>query len=98
LPIEIIHIQSVRTHLEPEVTVFGYKKGCVYHAVMGFYLRNYWTVVVTDGVYCRTDEGRDRAFAQYSEPSYPNIFLSRSDLSEFSADPDRVGPRPRPGQ
>ena len=139
--IPLVYIQSVRTHDEPEVTVFGYPKRmkigtwdveivddikphpgdivvqkfshdaffqteldtvlerlvpdptthhalvvggatnlCVYHAVMGFYLRNYWTVVVTDGVYCRTDEARDRAFQQFSDRSYPNIFLTTSDL------------------
>jgi nicotinamidase-related amidase len=157
--VPIVYIQSVRTHDEPEVTVFGYKKGmkvgswdveivdairprpedhvvqkfshdafyrtkldavldelvpeptecfallvggatnlCVYHATMGFYLRNYWTVVVTDGCYTRYDEGRDRALAQFSEPSYPNIFLSSSSLIELSADPSFTGPRPVPGR
>jgi nicotinamidase-related amidase len=157
--IPVIYIQSVRTHLEPEVTVFGYKKGmqigswdveiaepvkpapgdhvvqkfshdaffrtdldavlatlvpdpttcysfvvggatnlCVYHAVMGYYLRNYWTCVVADGVYCRTDEARERAFLQFSDRSYPNIFLTRSDLIEFSNDTALAGPRPVPGK
>jgi nicotinamidase-related amidase len=157
--VPIVYIQSVRTHDEPEVTVFGYKKGmkigswdveiaeeikprpqdhvvqkfshdaffrtgmdavlaelvadptqcyalvvggatnlCVYHAVMGLYLRNFWTVVVTDGCYTRYDEGRDRALAQFSEPSYPNIFLSRADLIELSADLTFTGPRPVPGR
>lgn len=157
--IPIVYIQSVRTHQEAEVVVFGYKKGmkigswdveiideikprpsdavvqkfshdafyktkldavlaelvtdptecyalmvggathlCVYHAVMGFYLRDYWTVVVTDGVYARSEAGHNRALEQYSEPSYPSIFLSRSDLIEMSSDPTRVGARPMPGQ
>jgi nicotinamidase-related amidase len=157
--VPIVYIQSVRTHDEPEVTVFGYPKRmkigtwdveivddirprpddivvqkfshdafyqteldavlerlvpdptahyallvggatnlCVYHAVMGFYLRNFWTVVVTDGVYCRTDEARDRALEQFSDRSYPNIFLTRSDLVDVSADVSAVGPRPIPGR
>ena len=157
--IPLVYIQSVRTHDEPEVTVFGYPKRmkigtwdveivddikphpgdivvqkfshdaffqteldtvlerlvpdptahhalvvggatnlCVYHAVMGFYLRNYWTVVVTDGVYCRTDEARDRAFQQFSDRSYPNIFLTRSDLVHIADDVTAVGPRPVPGR
>jgi hypothetical protein len=51
----------------------------------------------TDGVYTRTDAARDRALEQYSDRSYPNIFLSRSDMIELSADPTLVGPRPTPG-
>ena len=31
---------------------------CVYHAVMGYYLRNYWTVVVTDGQSPLTNDAR----------------------------------------
>jgi nicotinamidase-related amidase len=157
--VPIVYIQSVRTHDEPEVTVFGYPKRmkigtwdveivddikpqpgdavvqkfshdaffeteldsvlrrlvpdptahhvlvvggatnlCVYHAVMGFYLRNYWTTVVTDGVYCRTDAARDRAFEQFSDRSYPNIFLSTSDLVHISDDATVSGPWPVPGR
>ena len=58
---------------------------CVYHTVMGFHLRNYWTVVPVDCVYYISEEGRDRALGQYSdERPYPNVFLSRSDLIEIS--------------
>jgi len=58
---------------------------CVYHTVMGFYLRNYWTVVPVDCVYYISEEGRDRALGQYSEERpYPNIFLSRADLIDIS--------------
>ncbi|MBU2608529.1 MAG: cysteine hydrolase [Chloroflexi bacterium] len=58
---------------------------CVYHTVMGFYLRNYWTVVPVDCVYYISEEGRDRALGQYSEERpYPNVFLSRSDLIDIS--------------
>jgi ureidoacrylate peracid hydrolase len=57
---------------------------CVYHTVMGFHLRNYWTVVPVDCVYYISEEGRDRALGQYSEERpYPNVFLSRSDLIEI---------------
>ena len=58
---------------------------CVYHTVMGFHLRNYWTVVPVDCVYYISEEGRDRALGQYSEERpYPNVFLSRSDLIEIA--------------
>jgi len=58
---------------------------CVYHTVMGFYLRNYWTVVPVDCVYYITREANERALEQFSEQRpYPNVFLSRSDLIEIS--------------
>lgn len=60
---------------------------CVYHAVMGFHLRDYWTVVPIDGVYYGSDADRQRALEQFSHPAYPNIFLSRSDLIEVSRIP-----------
>ncbi|MFC2068502.1 cysteine hydrolase family protein [Chloroflexota bacterium] len=57
---------------------------CVYHAVMGFYLRDYWTVIPLDSVYYPDDAGNQRAIEQFSSPAYTNIFLSRSDLIEAS--------------
>ncbi len=57
---------------------------CIYHAVMGFHLRNYWTVVPVDSVYYTSDAEYYRALEQFSHPAYPNVFLSRSDLIEFS--------------
>lgn len=80
------------------LVVGGATNLCVYHAVMGFYLRNYWTVVVTDGVYCRGDAARDRALEQFSDRSYPNIILSRSDLVQIAAEGASRGPLPIPGR
>ncbi len=70
---------------------------CVYHAVMGFYLRDYWTVVPVDSVYYLSDAGKQRALEQFSEPAYPNIFLSRSDLVEVSPTPVAAHSWPAPG-
>ena len=53
---------------------------CLYHAVMGFHLRHYKTGVPVDSVYSIDDAGEQRAFEQFSEPAYPNVILSRSDL------------------
>ncbi len=139
--IPVIYVQSVRSHEEPEFTVFGHepilKAGtwateivdelkpregdmlirkfshdpfyktdldrvleetvtdptryyaivtggavnvCVYHAVLGFHLRNYWTVVPVDSVFYRFDSGNQRALEQFSMDAYPNVSLSRSDL------------------
>ncbi len=60
---------------------------CVYHATMGFYLRDYWTVVPLDCVFYLDDSGKERALEQFSSRGYPNIFLSRSDLIEVSSVP-----------
>ncbi|MBI4199476.1 MAG: cysteine hydrolase [Chloroflexi bacterium] len=148
--VRVMYIQSVRTHEEPEFTIFNYPKilklgswgaeivdelkpqegevviqkfchnpfyktnieevlerlvpdptkhqaiitgggihVCAYDTIMGFYFRNYWTVVPTDGVY-GGEEGMRFAMAQFSMPVYPNIFLTRSDLVHFSRVP-KVG-------
>jgi ureidoacrylate peracid hydrolase len=61
---------------------------CAYNAVMGFHLRDYWTVVATDALY-GSEPGREYALAHFSSPVYPNIVLTRSDLIRFSATPTR---------
>jgi nicotinamidase-related amidase len=57
---------------------------CFYHAIMGLHLRNYRTVVVTDGVYYFSDSDNQVAMQQFSHSAYPNVYLSRSDLIEIS--------------
>lgn len=157
--IPVIYIQGVRTHREPEFTVFGVEpilklgtwpvqiveelkpqKGdtliqkfshdpfyepyldqvlhrlvpdptwccavvtggainvCAYHAVMGFHLRNYWTVVPVDSVYYFSDSDNQGALEQFSHSAYPNVFLSRSDLIEVSQVPTLVRPTPLPAE
>lgn len=70
---------------------------CVYHCTMGFYLRDYWTSVVTDAVYYNQDFGFDVAMKQYSLKAYPNIFLTRSNLVEVSSVPKAGAPNLVPG-
>ncbi len=70
---------------------------CAYHAVMGFHLRDYWTVVPVDSVYYGSDADRQRALEQFSHPAYPNIFLSRSDLIKVSGVPAAAYSAPVPG-
>lgn len=72
---------------------------CVYHTVMGFHLRNYWTAVPVDSVYYMSDSGNQRALEQFSDSGpYPNIFLSRSDLIEVSSVPAAARPAPMPAE
>ncbi len=60
---------------------------CAYHAAMGFHLRNYWTIVPIDALF-GGDEGMRFALEQFSLNAYPNIFLTRSNLVEFSEVPE----------
>lgn len=143
--IPIIYVQSVRTHEEPEFTVFGIEpilkigtwaseivdelkpqvgdiviqkyshdpffrpdldnklkeivpepthccaivtggqlNVCVYHTILGFHMRHYWTVVPVDCVYYPNDDARNAALELLSyDGPYPNIILSRSNLIEM---------------
>ena len=71
---------------------------CAYHTVMGFYLRNYWTIVPVDSVYYLSEPDNQRALEQFSHLAYPNIFLSRSDLIEVSRVPTVARPAPMPAE
>lgn len=70
---------------------------CLRHAVMGFHLRDYWTVVPVDCVIYSLDSDRQNALEHFSQRSYPNVFLSRSDLIEFSQVTGVEVPWPVPG-
>ncbi|MFC2056998.1 cysteine hydrolase family protein [Chloroflexota bacterium] len=65
---------------------------CLYHAVMGYYLRNYWTVVPVDSVYYLSDSGKQRTLEQFDP--YFNVFLSRSDLIKVAKTPEEAQRRP----
>ena len=69
---------------------------CVLHAVLGFYVRNYWTVVPVDSIYYGSEAGNQRALDQFSQ-GYINVFLSRSDLIKLSKIPEEAQRRPVPG-
>ena len=71
---------------------------CVRHAVMGFHLRDYWTVVPVDCVYYGNDLDKQGALEHFSQGGYPNIFLSRSDLLKVTLNPATAGPKPIPGR
>jgi len=57
---------------------------CAYHAVLGFHVRQYWTVVPIDAVYYSRREGKDLAMEMLSWRAYRNVFFSRTDLIEVS--------------
>lgn len=64
--------------------------GLAFLTVIGFYMRNHWTVVPIDAVY-GDEECRDFAFhGRFSADSQKSIFLSRSDLIGFSKAPEKA--------
>lgn len=70
---------------------------CLYHAVMGFHLRDYWTIVPVDCVYYISEARNQRALEQFSDPPYPNVFLSRADLIAVSKSARLPHAWPKPG-
>ena len=70
---------------------------CLYHAVMGFHLRDFWTIVPVDCVYYISEARNQRALEQFSDPPYPNVFLSRSDQIEVSKSAELPRSWPKPG-
>ncbi|MBI4284478.1 MAG: cysteine hydrolase [Chloroflexi bacterium] len=93
-------LDNVLKRLVPDPTGFyaivagGGANVCYCHAVLGFHIRDYWTVVPVDSVYARSDADMERAFEMFSQPAYPNVFLSRSDLITFST--QKTGPASLP--
>ena len=76
----------------------GATEVCLYHTVLEFYVRNYWTVVPVDGTYSLSEAGKRIALEQFSLRSYRSIFLTRSDLIEVTQDPTRLATSPIPGR
>ncbi len=95
-------LDQVLARLVPDPTRYyavvtgGMVNVCLYHATMGFHLRDFWTVVLEDCVFYITEPDKARALEQFSGPGYPNVFLSRSDLIEVSPVPV-TRPFPKPG-
>ena len=61
----------------------GAGTGCAFFGTMGFYIRNFQTIFVTDAIYGRPIVA-SRHLSRTAYPTYPNIHLSRSDLIEFA--------------
>jgi len=70
---------------------------CVYHTILGFYLRNYWTVVVEDGVYYSLPKGKELALEMIGWRAYPNVFYTRSGLVNVSSTRSTAAPLLVPG-
>ncbi len=96
-------LDAVLTRLVPHPTACcavvtgGTINVCVYHTLMGLYLRDYWTVVPEDAVFYIIEEGKQVAMNHIAMSGYPNIFFSRSDLIHISDVPAALPPLLSPG-
>jgi nicotinamidase-related amidase len=61
------------------VTGIG-SNNCVYHAVIGFHIRNYFVIVPEDCIHASRPEGQQFALSQFRSPAYNfNVTVARSE-------------------
>ena len=67
------------------VTGIG-SNNCVYHAVIGFHIRNYFVIVPEDCIHASRPEGQQFALNQFRSPAYNfNVSVTRSENITFAA-------------
>lgn len=70
-------LRPCRDHIV--VTGIG-SNNCVYHAVIGFHIRNYWVYVPEDCIHASRAEGQQFALSQFRSPAYDfNVQVTRSE-------------------
>lgn len=78
-----LDLQSCRDRIV--VTGIG-SNNCVYHAVIGFHIRNYFVTVPEDCIHASRAEGQAFALSQFRSPAYNfNIDVVQSGQLGFSA-------------
>lgn len=78
-----LHLQSCRDRIV--VTGIG-SNNCVYHAVIGFHIRNYFVTVPEDCIHASRAEGQAFALSQFRSPAYNfNIDVVQSEDLRFAA-------------
>ncbi len=72
------------------VTGIG-SNNCVYHAVIGFHIRNYFVHVPEDCIHASRAEGQQFALSQFRSPAYNfNVSVTRSENIKLVADFNRA--------
>jgi nicotinamidase-related amidase len=72
-----LDLRPCRDHVV--VTGIG-SNNCVYHAVIGFHIRNYWIYVPEDCIHASRAEGQQFALSQFRSPAYDfNVRVTRSE-------------------
>jgi len=78
-----LDLQSCRDRIV--VTGIG-SNNCVYHAVIGFHIRNYFVTVPEDCIHASRAEGQAFALSQFRSPAYNfNIDVVQSEQLGFAA-------------
>jgi nicotinamidase-related amidase len=97
-------LDKILKKLTPDPTRFyaivtgGNMNVCVYQTALGFHNRHYWTVIPLDAVFYGSEQFYRTALDMFSDAgAYPNVIFSRSDLIEFTTDPELTKKRPVPG-
>lgn len=83
-----LDLRPCRDHVV--VTGIG-SNNCVYHAVIGFHIRNYIIHVPEDCIHASQAEGQQFALSQFRSPAYNyNVGVTRSENIKLSAIMDRT--------
>ena len=81
-------LRPCRDHIV--VTGIG-SNNCVYHAVIGFHIRNYIVHVPEDCIHASRAEGQQFALSQFRSPAYDfNVSVTRSENIRLGADLKRA--------
>ena len=77
-----LDLRRCRDHVV--VTGIG-SNNCVYHAVIGFHIRNYYVHVPQDCIHASRAEGQEFALSQFRSPAYDfNVKVTRSEYIQLS--------------
>jgi nicotinamidase-related amidase len=80
--LEKFDLRPCRDHIV--VTGIG-SNNCVYHAVIGFHIRNYFVHVPEDCIHASRVEGQQFAISQFRSPAYNfNVSVTRSENIKLS--------------
>jgi nicotinamidase-related amidase len=83
-----LDLRPCRDHIV--VTGIG-SNNCVYHAVIGFHIRNYLVHVPEDCIHASRAEGQQFALSQFRSPAYNfNVSVTRSENIKLAADLKRA--------
>jgi len=81
-------LRPCRDHIV--VTGIG-SNNCVYHAVIGFHIRNYIVCVPEDCIHASRAKGQQLALSQFRSPAYNfNVSVTRSENIKLAADLKRA--------
>jgi nicotinamidase-related amidase len=81
-------LRPCRDHIV--VTGIG-SNNCVYHAVIGFHIRNYIIHVPEDCIHASRAEGQEFALSQFRSPAYDfNVSVTRSENIKLTSDLKRA--------